>query len=60
MKPSTLFTASAALMIVVALTAACDLVFNGNEGGLTGVIGASIVAILLTVIGWLARHFENE
>lgn len=60
MRASALLTAGGGIMVVVALAAGCDLVFNGNEGALVGVIGASVSAVALVVIGWIARHFENE
>lgn len=42
MRPSALLTAGGGIMVVVALAAGCDLVFNGNEDALVGVAGASL------------------
>lgn len=59
MKASTLLTAAGGLMLLVASTAGCDLVFNGNSSALSGVIGASACAVTLVVVGWVLRRFEE-
>ena len=59
MRASALLTAGGGIMVVVALAAGCDLVFNGNSSALSGVIGASACAVTLVVVGWVLRRFEE-
>lgn len=60
MRASAFLTVAGGLMLLVAATAGCDLVFNGNEQALTGVIGASACAITLAVVGYIVRRFEDD
>lgn len=60
MRASVMLIAGGGLMLIVAAAAGCDLVVNGNEDALVGVIGASVCAIALVVIGWIVRQIETE